>query len=356
MLQPSTIKYYSIYFPGLPAESAYDTAFFSTDKKELEKEYTTYLVEEHLGYLIDQYNKLCQSANNPTAMITADDADALHVFAQRLRDADPAEVFTLDRSYVKKIDYPHFHIPIVDQNSETIELGQFVIKYGHEIDAVLTLNKPKLTSEDEQIINEFLKNKNYDQIDWKIHNPRKTFMVPAIWQVWGRIPVEATDIDDLKAKLKDPEFIANLTAPQDYDHYIEDSFEVDWEGDAIDELGVAYELTAKPAPTQVSPDETDNIDTIKYFSLFDLASILLDKLQAGPGITEYKCRAHWLGDPDNTPELYVKLEKSGKNSKQTVNLYIDSELASSEKDSTITMHTFFKLFDHTTLGQTKTDN
>lgn len=257
MPQPSTIKYYSIYFPGHPADRAYDTAFLSTDKKELEKEYADYLIEGHLGYLIDQYNKLCESANNPTAMITTDDADTLYAFAQRLHEAGPAEVFALDCSYVKEVDYPHFHIPIVNKDGETIELGQFTIKYGRDIDAVLILNKPKLTSEDEQIINDFLKRKNYNQIDWQIHNPKTTFMVPAVWKAWGRVPVEATDIDDLKAKLKDPEFIANLTAPQDSDHYLDDSFEVDWEGDAIDESGASYELTAKPVTTQTS-NETGN--------------------------------------------------------------------------------------------------
>ena len=57
----------------------------------------------------------------------------------------------------------------------------------------------------------------------------KTYKVPVVYQVWGLVEVEAENRADLERKLKDEEFVQEMPLADDPD-YIDESYEIDWEG------------------------------------------------------------------------------------------------------------------------------
>lgn len=63
----------------------------------------------------------------------------------------------------------------------------------------------------------------------------KTFKVPVLYQVWGLVEVEAESKEALLQNLSDPEFIRNMSLP-DEPEYVEDSFEIDTESCFQEEL------------------------------------------------------------------------------------------------------------------------
>lgn len=49
------------------------------------------------------------------------------------------------------------------------------------------------------------------------------FSVPVIYQVWGRVEIEAESVEDAQKKLADPNFVDKMDMPLDPE-YIDDSY------------------------------------------------------------------------------------------------------------------------------------
>ena len=143
--------YYTIYFPAF---SAADEIFLSTDKKELEKEYANYLIEEHSDTIYDRTVII-----NPTLEYARDE------FKKHLTTLPPNEVLLLDASYVKEINYPHMRILVENKNGEKLELGEIAIA-DTEFDMILFVNKENLTIEYIDGINSCLQKKGFYQIPY----------------------------------------------------------------------------------------------------------------------------------------------------------------------------------------------
>ena len=56
------------------------------------------------------------------------------------------------------------------------------------------------------------------------------YRVPVTYKVFGHVFVEAKDKKDLVKKLKDDRFVSDMPLATD-DEYIEDSYEIDFEGE-----------------------------------------------------------------------------------------------------------------------------
>ena len=56
----------------------------------------------------------------------------------------------------------------------------------------------------------------------------KEFKVSVSYQVYGTVTVEAENLEDLKGKLQDSDFVADMPLP-DEPNYVDDSYEVDIE-------------------------------------------------------------------------------------------------------------------------------
>ena len=143
--------YYTIYFPAF---STVDEIFLSTDKKELEKEYANYLIEEHSDTIYDRTVII-----NPTLEYTRDE------FKKHLTTLPPNEVLLLDASYVKEINYPHMRILVENKNGKKLELGEIAIA-DTNFDMCQIVNKETLTIEDLNDINSCLKQKGFHQIPY----------------------------------------------------------------------------------------------------------------------------------------------------------------------------------------------
>lgn len=211
--------YYTIYFPAF---SCTDDIFLSTSKAKLEQDYAGYLIEEHTENLLNRLRVI-----NPNTPYSEDDFDA---FKDYLLTLPSSEVLLLNGCYAKEVNYPHLNIPVRHQNNRTYELGVVAIA-DNAFDMIQLVNKETLTDEGKQAINRVLHRKNFHQIYWPELSTDKTFMVPVLWQSWGQVPVKATDLEDLKAKLSDSKFLANLPIPYNNGEYVEDSFTVDWDND-----------------------------------------------------------------------------------------------------------------------------
>lgn len=61
----------------------------------------------------------------------------------------------------------------------------------------------------------------------------KTFKVPVSYEVYGYVEVEAKDLDDLKEKLNNDEFVSNMPLP-DNPEYVDSSYEVNM--DVLEDL------------------------------------------------------------------------------------------------------------------------
>ena len=62
------------------------------------------------------------------------------------------------------------------------------------------------------------------------------FLVPVVYQVWGRVEIEAESVEDARKKLADQNFVAEMplpSSPEDIS-YLEDSYVVDEEGELED--------------------------------------------------------------------------------------------------------------------------
>ena len=143
--------YYTIYFPAF---SAADEIFLSTDKKELEKYYANYLIEEHPDEIYDRTVSI-----HPTLEYSKNE------FEKHLTTLPPNEVLLLDGCYVKEINYPHLHILVENKNGEKLELGEIAIA-DTEFDMCQIVNKETLTIEDLNNINSCLKQKGFHQIPY----------------------------------------------------------------------------------------------------------------------------------------------------------------------------------------------
>jgi hypothetical protein len=65
------------------------------------------------------------------------------------------------------------------------------------------------------------------------------YRVPVTYRVFGHVFVEANDRKDLIKKLKDARFVENMPLATD-DMYIEDSYEIDFEGEFSDKNECFY--------------------------------------------------------------------------------------------------------------------
>ena len=148
--------YYTIYFPAF---STVDEIFLSTDKKELEKEYANYLIEEHSDTIYDRTVII-----NPTLEYTRDE------FKKHLTTLPPNEVLLLDGCYVKEINYPHLHILVENKNGKKLELGEIAIA-DTEFDMIQLVNKEKLEYIDG--INSCLQKKGFYQIPYTEFSTRQ---------------------------------------------------------------------------------------------------------------------------------------------------------------------------------------
>ena len=144
----SELHYYTIYFPAF---STVDEIFLflSTDKKELEKYYANYLIEEHPDEIYDRTVSI-----HPTLEYSKNE------FEKHLTTLPPNEVLLLDGCYVKEINYPHLHILVENKNGEKLELGEIAIA-DTEFDMCQIVNKETLTIEDLNNINSCLKQKGF---------------------------------------------------------------------------------------------------------------------------------------------------------------------------------------------------
>ena len=69
------------------------------------------------------------------------------------------------------------------------------------------------------------------------------FSVPVIYQVWGRVEIEAESVEDARKKLADPNFVDKMDIPLDPE-YIDDSYQVDVDGEMEDsETGKNYSIS-----------------------------------------------------------------------------------------------------------------
>ena len=55
------------------------------------------------------------------------------------------------------------------------------------------------------------------------------FSIPVVYEMWGRVKVQAKDERDLAKKLKSNNFIDEMPIPDD-SGYVEDSYKIDTEG------------------------------------------------------------------------------------------------------------------------------
>lgn len=149
----SELHYYTIYFPAF---STVDEIFLflSTDKKELEKYYANYLIEEHPDEIYDRTVSI-----HPTLEYSKNE------FEKHLTTLPPNEVLLLDGCYVKEINYPHLHILVKNKNGEKLELGEIAIA-DTEFDMCQIVNKETLTIEDLNNINSCLEQKGFHQIPY----------------------------------------------------------------------------------------------------------------------------------------------------------------------------------------------
>ena len=57
--------------------------------------------------------------------------------------------------------------------------------------------------------------------------------IPVVYQVWGRVEIEAASVEDARKKLSDPDFVSEMGLPSEPE-YLEDSYEIDTEGEMKD--------------------------------------------------------------------------------------------------------------------------
>ena len=143
--------YYTIYFPAF---SAADEIFLSTDKKELEKCYANYLIEERPDEIYDRTVTI-----HPTLKYEY----SKNEFEKHLTTLPPNEVLLLDGCYVKEINYPHLHILVENKNGEKLELGEIAIA-DTEFDMIQLVNKENSPLEYIDGINSCLQKKGFYQI------------------------------------------------------------------------------------------------------------------------------------------------------------------------------------------------
>ena len=75
----------------------------------------------------------------------------------------------------------------------------------------------------------------FDGTDLELVVNTKRFLVPVMYQVWGRVEIEAESIEDARKKLADPNFIDKMDMPLNPE-YIDDSYQVDVDGE-MEDLG-----------------------------------------------------------------------------------------------------------------------
>ena len=72
------------------------------------------------------------------------------------------------------------------------------------------------------------------------------FLVPVVYQVWGRVEIEAESVEDARKKLADQNFVAEMplpSSPEDIS-YLVDSYVVDEEGELEDlETGETFPVS-----------------------------------------------------------------------------------------------------------------
>lgn len=61
----------------------------------------------------------------------------------------------------------------------------------------------------------------------------KTFEIPVCYSVTGRVTIKAESVEDARQKLASSEFVNEMPLPEVTD-YLEDSFEIDMEGEMVD--------------------------------------------------------------------------------------------------------------------------
>lgn len=61
----------------------------------------------------------------------------------------------------------------------------------------------------------------------------KTFEIPVCYSVTGRVTIKAESVEDARQKLASSEFVNEMPLPE-VTAYLEDSFEIDMEGEMVD--------------------------------------------------------------------------------------------------------------------------
>lgn len=69
------------------------------------------------------------------------------------------------------------------------------------------------------------------------------FLVPVVYQVWGRVEIEAESVEDARKKLADQNFVEKMGLPEN-PSYLDDSYMIDEEGEMKNiETGEFYPIS-----------------------------------------------------------------------------------------------------------------
>ena len=82
-----------------------------------------------------------------------------------------------------------------------------------------------------------------DGTDLELVVKTKRFSIPVVYQVWGRVEIEATSVEEARKKLADPNFVAEMGLPEN-PSYLDDSYMIDEEGEMKNiETGEFYPIS-----------------------------------------------------------------------------------------------------------------
>jgi hypothetical protein len=82
-----------------------------------------------------------------------------------------------------------------------------------------------------------------DDTDLELVVNTKRFSVPVVYQVWGRVEIEAESVEDARKKLADQNFVEKMGLPEN-PSYLDDSYMIDEEGEMKNiETGEFYPIS-----------------------------------------------------------------------------------------------------------------
>lgn len=204
--------YYGVYFPAF---NTFDTAFLSTDKKFLESEYASYILENCWDTLQERRLKI---NNSPESNSHETDAE----FSKTIEQLDNADILIMFGCYVKKVTNPILNEKTSKQGStfsNTHEFGEILIENFETDPLEYILEKPTLASTEsipndkKEMIDNFLAAYDYTPIYGSNTKPLQSYSIPVVYQVSGRVDIQATSFNDAVKKLQDPDFVNDMSLP-----------------------------------------------------------------------------------------------------------------------------------------------